>query len=705
MQNSYFGRFRRHRRLTKLQHPDTWCKHPLCKHSVFFGKRKENFDHFYDKNMPRKKHHTLKTAHFGSASKRQALKMQKMREAKKRKPEEGDEVLDSDIEHEPRVSLVETDDVAADFREQIPESASSKKIRLVQEFNRTTNNYNDQDVFGQREWCLFDVGQLNRLLNDMTCPMCEDSSVQLFLDEKMGLSRTVVLKCKQCTYSKSENSSPRIFDSDRGDRPFDVNQRAVMFSMEAGGGYAVLNKFCAIFGMPNMSENTYQRIHKVACSVSRDTCDILQRNVHTIVKDTYNELHPRELDAVENFYHEDAELGCWEIDDGIPWIDVTFDGTWQRRGFVSHYGVGAVIEVITGFVIDWHVLSTYCHMCKLKENENLSEAQWNEWMDEHEAECQRNHHASAKAMERDAALFLWNNSVERTGFRYRTMLSDGDSAAFSAVERAKPYGDNRLVTKLECTNHVHKRIGTALRKFAKEEKLGGKGSGRLTLPKCKRLQNYFRGAILDPCNKTEDDLRNAVWATLFHSASTDEDPHHFRCPHGPDSWCFFNKALSLGQQPGPHAENLGTAVSREVFSKLVPLYKRMTSSHLLKRIMHKKTQNVNESFHSLLWTILPKNRFFGKRRVEAAVANAVGKFNQGNTHLTEMMNMFSMDVNEHTLAIVRQQDNTRLKKAEASSQEQFVIHRRRQRLQNQAAQAEQQAEEGPVYGPGLLADE
>ena len=48
-------------------------------------------------------------------------------------------------------------------------------------------------------------------------------------------------------------------------------------------------------------------------------------------------------------------------------IQVSFDGTWQKRGFSSNYGVGVCIDVLTGLVIDYEVLSLYCQSCKSKE--------------------------------------------------------------------------------------------------------------------------------------------------------------------------------------------------------------------------------------------------------------------------------------------------------------------------------------------------
>ncbi|GFT23489.1 uncharacterized protein TNCV_2017301 [Trichonephila clavipes] len=44
----------------------------------------------------------------------------------------------------------------------------------------------------------------------------------------------------------------------------------------------------------------------------------------------------------------------------------------------------------------------------------------------------------------------------------------------------------------------------------------------------------------------------AIYATLFHSISTDEKPQHFKCPSGKDSWCFFQVSSARGKVPGPH---------------------------------------------------------------------------------------------------------------------------------------------------------
>ena len=175
-------------------------------------------------------------------------------------------------------------------------------------------------------------------------------------------------------------------------------------------------------------------------------------------------------------------------------------------------------------------------------------------------------------------------SEQRHGIRYPTMLGDGDSTAHAAVVAAQPYGPGRVVQKMECINHVHKRFGRGLRALAQEHNLGGRGQGRLTGDKIVRLESYFSSAVRNN-NHSEEEMRSAIWATLLHCLSTDASPHHTRCPDGPDTWCFFKKAVARRQAPGPHAQHLGTALSHDVARELVPLYQRFSSSHLLQVLL------------------------------------------------------------------------------------------------------------------------
>ena len=103
-------------------------------------------------------------------------------------------------------------------------------------------------------------------------------------------------------------------------------------------------------------------------------------------------------------------------------ISVSYDGTWMKRGFTSLYGVGVAIDILTGLVVDYHIMSKYCHACKEAESKNLTVAELGAWKQRHKDSCCVNHTASSKSMETEAAMVLWGRSVEKLKFRYTEMF-------------------------------------------------------------------------------------------------------------------------------------------------------------------------------------------------------------------------------------------------------------------------------------------
>ena len=49
---------------------------------------------------------------------------------------------------------------------------------------------------------------------------------------------------------------------------------------------------------------------------------------------------------------EDLREALEREEDPIVNISVSYDGTWQKRGFTSLFGVGVCIDVLTGLVVD-----------------------------------------------------------------------------------------------------------------------------------------------------------------------------------------------------------------------------------------------------------------------------------------------------------------------------------------------------------------
>ncbi|GFX49514.1 uncharacterized protein TNCV_4901561 [Trichonephila clavipes] len=252
--------------------------------------------------------------------------------------------------------------------------------------------------------------------------------------------------------------------------------------------------------------------------------------------------------------------------------DVTFDGTWLTRGHSSQIGVGCVTDLLTGFVMGFEIMSKRCIECE---------------------------HANS-----EAALKLWQRS-EDTGFRYTTLLSDGDAKTNQYLNTKEVYGPEIKIKIEDCINHVSKRLGTSLRKAVKELRargvsLGGKSRGSLKEETIKKLSQCYQNAI--HWNKGDvEAMKTAIYATLFHSISTDHKPQHFKCPTGKDSWCFFQAALARGEVPCPHVKHVKTPLKETHLAKIMPIYQRLASNELLQRCIRCVTQNANESLHSIIW--------------------------------------------------------------------------------------------------------
>lgn len=80
--------------------------------------------------------------------------------------------------------------------------------------------------------------------------------------------------------------------------------------------------------------------------------------------------------------------------------------------------------------------------------------------------CTKNYIGSSRGMEIAGAVQVFKNSIDR-GVRYVKYLGDGDSNGLKKVTDDKPYGENVSVEKLECVNHVKKRMGSRLKALEK----------------------------------------------------------------------------------------------------------------------------------------------------------------------------------------------------------------------------------------------
>ncbi|GFT19931.1 uncharacterized protein TNCV_4993571 [Trichonephila clavipes] len=117
----------------------------------------------------------------------------------------------------------------------------------------------------------------------------------------------------------------------------------------------------------------------------------------------------------------------------------------------------------------------------------------------------------------EAALTLWKRSTS-LGFRYITVLSDGDCKTFNYLCEKKVYGPDIVIKKEECINHVSKRLGTALRSTVKDCRAQGTPINEKFLPKILPIyQRLASNELLERCircgtQNANKSLHSMIWA-------------------------------------------------------------------------------------------------------------------------------------------------------------------------------------------------
>ncbi|GFW81934.1 uncharacterized protein TNCV_2886081 [Trichonephila clavipes] len=150
------------------------------------------------------------------------------------------------------------------------------------------------------------------------------------------------------TFCTSEKSTYVLMNNDMCPRDddsncFDANKKLVEAFLKIGKGHAALELFSMAIGIHAMDKKTFSKcLHKLyeeKCSFKEDILEISRKVVRK--------------------HHEDL-LGTAN---GVIDITVSYDGTWQKRGHSSLYGIGIVINILTGLIIDYEILSKYCPEC------------------------------------------------------------------------------------------------------------------------------------------------------------------------------------------------------------------------------------------------------------------------------------------------------------------------------------------------------
>ncbi|GFX22630.1 uncharacterized protein TNCV_2993651 [Trichonephila clavipes] len=204
----------------------------------------------------------------------------------------------------------------------------------------------------------------------LKCPDCDKQTLKIALGNKVGFSYVLNLTCSSCT----EKVGAVETSNERQDNTVpDINLCITQVFSNIGKAYGI-------------------------------AAETLQSEVHSEVRKPYEA--PTDVPVVD--------------------ISVLFDVSWLTRGHTSLIDIACVINILTGYVIDFEVMCKVCRNCSVAKRElGESSAEYDIWFEGHRKDCDINHSGSSTSMEMEAALILWERSQEM-GFRYSTLLSDGD---------------------------------------------------------------------------------------------------------------------------------------------------------------------------------------------------------------------------------------------------------------------------------------
>ena len=499
-----------------------------------------------------------------------------------------------------------------------------------------------------------------QILAYLMCAECKTAgNLNLDVVERTGLASKFKLTCKNCNFQLEYCNSPAQEYQLEGKSfmLYPINFALVNAARLAGFGLAAAKRFCAYMGLNNPPKawNVYQNI----------------------LRDYFKNAAERSMDRAL----QEAKTQAIQTK-GEDNLSASFDGSWMKRGFASLVGLVACVGMYTNKILGIEVLHKFCATCKGKMPCKKNEL------------CSINYKGSAGGMEPVGTVKIIKRIFERTRLKITEFLGDGDSRAFKEAKKAVDWS----MVKLECVNHVAKRMGGRLRKTVKEsktivvyegERKGLGGPGRLVNDAINKIQSFYNFIIHEGTSiGSPEQISEWTLAMFDHISSSNANPKHDDCD---PRFCKYLKAIWDGEAYD-HDDPAHFHIPMAVMKHVEDIFHDLADINLLSRVVHGKTQNANECFNSTVWNLLSKNGFANRPLVELAVYMAVCQYNEGQLSTLEVLTDLHFPVGKETAQRCKSMDKIRVekrKKAESNKS-------KRKKLRS-----ENEENEIPDYAPGL----
>ncbi|XP_014676758.1 PREDICTED: uncharacterized protein LOC106816647, partial [Priapulus caudatus] len=290
---------------------------------------------------------------------------------------------------------------------QLRRSGKKQRLETVQDAQPGCSSWEDQQKFtisstssssddSSGEECKADtrimsMASINHNLKEAAvCRVCKKGSIQLKeRGQRHGFGTRLALLCsnRKCKKTYKINSSS-FHSSRKTGKQYDINKKVIFAMRCIGRGRRGLLKFASICDMPKpLSPGPYSRLSKEMATRLDD--DLLEE---VLLKS-----------AIE-----------------VKQMKVSAGGACSsEQAKIVLHNETAMQELVVDIAV---------HVSRwLMAEERVFLAA--------RPDCHLNHFGSAGSMEAQGAKILWERSVEKYGLRYTTFVGDGDSSAFSMIEK------------------------------------------------------------------------------------------------------------------------------------------------------------------------------------------------------------------------------------------------------------------------------
>ena len=187
---------------------------------------------------------------------------------------------------------------------------------------------------------------LNKFIAQFKCLLCKNSKTMYTkVCCTKGLANQIDVRCRLCEESVTKWWTSETSGTGKS-QFYTINRDTVFASLAMGMGAEKSKNFCEYLNLSALHHRAFQIHANSIYNLNDEVRRVLFQKSADIVRKEHLALDSRPEDGNETLN-----------------IAVSYDGSWLTRGHTSLVGLGCIIDVLTGLVIDSHVMNSYCQVC------------------------------------------------------------------------------------------------------------------------------------------------------------------------------------------------------------------------------------------------------------------------------------------------------------------------------------------------------